>query len=125
MPYVNFLVRFLTKYVVNKYLVLTTIFVFYLFIFFFIGYLGITLSYFGRQLIAREVELEIMRRSAPKAEKAKKSEPSKKIVEKKKKEETSPQGLPNHLQTLKPKIRRGANVKETVSIPASFISACA
>ncbi|CAD7079095.1 unnamed protein product, partial [Hermetia illucens] len=77
------------------------------------GYLGITLSYFGRQLIAREVELEIMRRSAPKAEMAKKSEPSKKIVEKKKKEETSPQGLPNHLQTLKPKIRRGANVKET------------
>ncbi|KAH8283478.1 hypothetical protein KR018_003435 [Drosophila ironensis] len=57
------------------------------------GFPGLTLPYFSRQLIAREVDLERIRRAAPKG-----GEPSKKAPAAKKKTQ-----LPNHLQTLKPK----------------------
>ncbi|EDV31227.2 uncharacterized protein Dana_GF14649 [Drosophila ananassae] len=65
------------------------------------GYPGLTLPYFSRQLIAREVDLERIRRAAPKG-----GEPSKKAPASKKK--SAPQ-LPNHLQTLKPKPISAAN----------------
>lgn len=72
------------------------------------------LSYFGKQLVAREVELEQMRRAQPKA--ASKGPPAKiteikegpsgpskssKKIEPRKEKPTKE--LPNHLQTLKPK----------------------
>ncbi|XP_068151463.1 chromosome transmission fidelity protein 18 homolog [Drosophila tropicalis] len=62
------------------------------------GSLGLTLPYFSRQLIAREVDLERIRRAAPKG--------NGKAVEnttKKKPTQTTSPRLPNHLQTLKPK----------------------
>ncbi|XP_058446411.1 chromosome transmission fidelity protein 18 homolog [Malaya genurostris] len=73
------------------------------------------LSYFGKQIVAREVELEQMRRAQPKA--ATVRAPSAKLTEigkgsgdsrnktkqSMKKTETSSSELPNHLQTLKPK----------------------
>ncbi|XP_030384049.1 chromosome transmission fidelity protein 18 homolog [Scaptodrosophila lebanonensis] len=65
------------------------------------GFPGITLPYFSRQLIAREVDLERIRRAAPKsndfdpiAPTTTSSQPATK--------KTSPH-LPNHLRTLKPK----------------------
>ncbi|KAH8240882.1 hypothetical protein KR026_006667 [Drosophila bipectinata] len=64
------------------------------------GYPGLTLPYFSRQLIAREVDLERIRRAAPKG-----GEPSKKAPASKKKSAQ----LPNHLQTLKPKPISAAN----------------
>ncbi|XP_058819117.1 chromosome transmission fidelity protein 18 homolog [Topomyia yanbarensis] len=73
------------------------------------------LSYFGKQIVAREVELEQMRRAQPKAAIAR--APSAKLTEiserasgsrsktkqGSKKNETPSSELPNHLQTLKPK----------------------
>ncbi|XP_055375767.1 chromosome transmission fidelity protein 18 homolog [Condylostylus longicornis] len=83
---------------------------------------GISLSYFGRQLIAREVELEKMRRSAPKIiNNNNDKNNSKKIAFKsnsKNMQEKSPpqENLPNYLQCLKPKIRQSKkNQKETIS----------
>ncbi|EDV57669.1 chromosome transmission fidelity protein 18 homolog [Drosophila erecta] len=60
------------------------------------GYTGLSLPYFSRQLIAREVDLERIRRAAPKG-----GAPSAAAAK------TKPSGaaaqLPNHLQILKPK----------------------
>ncbi|KAH8377747.1 hypothetical protein KR093_006965 [Drosophila rubida] len=68
------------------------------------GAAGLTLPYFSRQLIAREVELERIRRAAPKGSEVdaakKPGTPSAAAATKKK--AASPR-LPNHLQTLKPK----------------------
>ncbi|KAI8121802.1 Chromosome transmission fidelity protein 18 like protein [Lucilia cuprina] len=60
---------------------------------------GVTLSYFGRQLVSREVELERIHRSTPKAIGPVKSAATAKPNTK----TTSPTNLPNHLQRLKPK----------------------
>ncbi|KAM8716293.1 hypothetical protein ACLKA7_003217 [Drosophila subpalustris] len=67
------------------------------------GFAGLTLPYFSRQLIAREVDLERIRRAAPKGSDvnaAKKTTATAGDATKKK--AASPR-LPNHLQTLKPK----------------------
>ncbi|KAH8281906.1 hypothetical protein KR054_004031 [Drosophila jambulina] len=70
------------------------------------GYPGLTLPYFSRQLIAREVDLERIRRAAPKG-----GDPSAAAPAAKKKPTAGAQ-LPNHLQTLKPKpISSAANVR--------------
>ncbi|XP_034666321.1 chromosome transmission fidelity protein 18 homolog [Drosophila subobscura] len=58
------------------------------------GFPGLTVSYFGRQLLAREVSLARIRRAAPKQ-----GEPSKKPASK----TAATARLPNHLQKLKPK----------------------
>lgn len=62
------------------------------------GYPGLTLPYFSRQLIAREVDLERIRRAAPKG-----GAPSAPAPAAAKKTTTGAAQLPNHLQTLKPK----------------------
>ncbi|KAH8412408.1 hypothetical protein KR009_001817 [Drosophila setifemur] len=69
------------------------------------GFPGLTLPYFSRQLIAREVDLERIRRAAPKG-----GEPSKAAAAKKK-PNGAPAQLPNHLQTLKPKPISASNVR--------------
>ncbi|KAH8369033.1 hypothetical protein KR200_004514 [Drosophila serrata] len=70
------------------------------------GYPGLTLPYFSRQLIAREVDLERIRRAAPKG-----GDPSVPAIPTKKKTTAGAQ-LPNHLQTLKPKpISSAANMR--------------
>uniref|UniRef100_A0A8D8CUF8 Chromosome transmission fidelity protein 18 homolog n=1 Tax=Culex pipiens TaxID=7175 RepID=A0A8D8CUF8_CULPI len=79
------------------------------------------LSYFGKQIVAREVELEQMRRAQPKAAAAtssraiagpapvaKKSRPEPPAKDKK-------TALPNHLQTLQPKQINVSKVKQVVS----------
>ncbi|XP_034474185.1 chromosome transmission fidelity protein 18 homolog [Drosophila innubila] len=67
------------------------------------GFAGLTLPYFSRQLIAREVDLERIRRAAPKGSEV---DATKKAAttsgDATKKKAASPR-LPNHLQTLKPK----------------------
>uniref|UniRef100_A0A6P4F1G0 Chromosome transmission fidelity protein 18 homolog n=1 Tax=Drosophila rhopaloa TaxID=1041015 RepID=A0A6P4F1G0_DRORH len=68
------------------------------------GYPGLTLPYFSRQLIAREVDLERIRRAAPKG-----GAPSAPAA-KKKTSGTAAQ-LPNHLQTLKPKPISAPNMR--------------
>ncbi|XP_005182707.1 chromosome transmission fidelity protein 18 homolog [Musca domestica] len=88
------------------------------------GYTGVTLSYFGRQLVAREVELERIHRSTPKA--IEQNDKSHTRTDKKPQERkpsakpntnaTSPTNLPNHLQRLKPKrIESSKAASETVS----------
>ncbi|XP_053694619.1 chromosome transmission fidelity protein 18 homolog [Sabethes cyaneus] len=73
----------------------------------FAGVSGQNLTYFGKQIVAREVELEVMRRAQPKMSKAPVNRPTAKITEvsnRKSKESKAPSSeLPNHLQTLKPK----------------------
>ncbi|KAH8412062.1 hypothetical protein KR222_007977 [Zaprionus bogoriensis] len=69
------------------------------------GSSGLTLPYFSRQLIAREVDLERIRRAAPKGS-GSGSETTADAVQRKSTKKTpaeAPSRLPNHLQTLKPK----------------------
>lgn len=77
------------------------------------GFTGLTLPYFSRQLIAREVDLERIRRAAPKGsdtdattEQQKQQQQQQKYAapaaKKRQAKDASPR-LPNHLQTLKPK----------------------
>ncbi|XP_016956993.1 chromosome transmission fidelity protein 18 homolog [Drosophila biarmipes] len=68
------------------------------------GFSGLSLPYFSRQLIAREVDLERIRRAAPKG-----GAPSAPSAGKKKATAAAAQ-LPNHLQTLKPKPISAPNV---------------
>lgn len=67
------------------------------------------LSYSGRQIIAREVELEKMRRAAPKAVRTMSAKG-------KPKETNSRPVVPNHLQVLQPKGVGNVRFKETVSV---------
>ncbi|EDW87579.1 chromosome transmission fidelity protein 18 homolog [Drosophila yakuba] len=67
------------------------------------GYTGLSLPYFSRQLIAREVDLERIRRAAPKG-----GAPSAPAA--KKKPTGAAAQLPNHLQTLKPKPISASNM---------------
>lgn len=89
------------------------------------GVTGQNMSYFGKQLVAREVELEQVRRAQPKAaskgpsakiteikEGSSRSSKSSKKVEPRKQKPTAE--LPNHLQTLKPK-QINEKVKQVVS----------
>ncbi|ALC38865.1 cutlet [Drosophila busckii] len=69
----------------------------------FTGFSGLTLPYFSRQLIAREVELERIRRAAPKAAAEAANETAKAKSKSKLQAPAAPPRLPNHLQTLKPK----------------------
>lgn len=72
------------------------------------------LSYWGRQIIAREVEQEIMRRAVPKA--AAKGSSAATATTTKQNNGTS--AVPNHLQTLRPKTinsKTTSKFKETVS----------
>ncbi|XP_055641779.1 chromosome transmission fidelity protein 18 homolog [Toxorhynchites rutilus septentrionalis] len=70
-----------------------------------------SLSYFGKQIVAREVELERMRRAQPKASTTTSMNGNAKTAGNKRdasgssrqKEAAKTPGLPNHLQTLKPK----------------------
>lgn len=82
-----------------------------------------SLSYFGKQIVAREVELERMRRAQPKAAITMNTNRSTKTTatkrnpvesNKQKKSEVAPT-LPNHLQTLKPK-QLNQKVKQVVSV---------
>lgn len=73
------------------------------------GFSGLTLPYFSRQLIAREVDLERIRRAAPKGsdtDATKQLQQQQKYAapaaKKRQAKDASPR-LPNHLQTLKPK----------------------
>lgn len=90
----------------------------------FTGFGSQHLNYFGKQLVAREVELERMRRAQPKAAnkgpsatlteiKEGPSGPKKNKKAEPRKESTAQ--LPNHLQTLKPK-QISEKVKQVVSI---------
>lgn len=94
------------------------------------GYTGVTLSYFGRQLVAREVELERIHRSTPKAieqndkshTRTDKKPQERKPTAKPNTNATSPTDLPNHLQRLKPKrIESSKAASETVSSSIDFI----
>ncbi|KAH8271906.1 hypothetical protein KR044_010423 [Drosophila immigrans] len=70
------------------------------------GAAGLTLPYFSRQLIAREVDLERIRRAAPKGSEvdaAKKPATSSAAAAAAAKKKAASPRLPNHLQTLKPK----------------------
>lgn len=89
------------------------------------GIAGQNLNYFGKQLVAREVELERMRRAQPKAANSRgppasiteikeASSGSKKTKKIEPRKESTAQ-LPNHLQTLKPK-QITEKVKQVVSI---------
>jgi len=69
-----------------------------------LGFTGLSLPYFSRQLIAREVDLERIRRAAPKG-----GAPLVPSAAKKKASAAAAQ-LPNHLQTLKPKPISAPNV---------------
>ncbi|XP_001659131.2 chromosome transmission fidelity protein 18 homolog [Aedes aegypti] len=88
------------------------------------GIAGQNLNYFGKQLVAREVELERMRRAQPKAANSRgppasiteikeASSGSKKTKKIEPRKESTAQ-LPNHLQTLKPK-QITEKVKQVVS----------
>lgn len=93
---------------------------FFFFILFIVSNNGQVLSYWGRQIIAREVELEIMRRAIPKSNKQwNQSAPAKKIQKPAENESTS-KSLPNHLRTLQPKAVT-SKFKETVSFFFIFI----
>lgn len=79
--------------------------------FFLAGFTGLTLPYFSRQLIAREVDLERIRRAAPKGsdtdatteqQKQQQQKYAAPAAKKRQAKDASPR-LPNHLQTLKPK----------------------
>ncbi|KAM7354089.1 chromosome transmission fidelity protein 18 homolog [Cochliomyia hominivorax] len=75
---------------------------------------GISLSYFGRQLVSREVELERIHRSTPKAIGPTKTPAPTKSSDTK---NTSPTNLPNHLQRLKPKrIDAAAKAKANIEV---------
>lgn len=82
---------------------------------------GVSLSYFGRQLVNREVELERIHRSTPKFTSTTLNPPKPKAQLAAK--ITSPQSLPNHLQRLKPKrIEMSEKTKaEAVSLFILFI----
>lgn len=73
------------------------------------GFSGLTLPYFSRQLIAREVDLERIRRAAPKGsdtdattQQQQQQKYAAPAAKKRQAKDASPR-LPNHLQTLKPK----------------------
>lgn len=90
------------------------------------GFQGVTLTYFGRQLVARQVELERIQRSTPKAVAQTQTHPTQakaRPAPKPSAKDTSPQNLPNHLQRLKPKrIDNTANAaSEVVSSSMYFI----
>lgn len=77
------------------------------------------LSYWGRQIIAREVEQENMRRAAPKAlakGKAASTAPARAVNGGTSSNAVSA-AVPNHLQTLRPKTinNKTSKFKETVS----------
>uniref|UniRef100_A0A1I8PLA4 Chromosome transmission fidelity protein 18 homolog n=1 Tax=Stomoxys calcitrans TaxID=35570 RepID=A0A1I8PLA4_STOCA len=88
------------------------------------GFQGITLTYFGRQLITREVELERIHRSTPKAmeqTERKSQAKAKPRPTAKATNDTSPTNLPNHLQRLKPKrIDQAASAKANEAISKDF-----
>lgn len=92
------------------------------------NYPGVSLSYFGRQLVSREVEIERIHRSTPKAIGPAKpaSAPTAKPTTSKA-ANTSPTNLPNHLQRLKPKRLEGAAKNkanaEVVSFYTLFLNA--
>ncbi|XP_055546969.1 chromosome transmission fidelity protein 18 homolog [Wyeomyia smithii] len=75
----------------------------------FTGVSGQNLSYFGKQIVAREVEMEVMRRAQPKVSRAPAKGQTAKITEiggarkNKPSNAASSSTLPNHLQTLQPK----------------------
>lgn len=80
------------------------------------------LNYWGKQLIAREVEMEQMRRVSPKItsnnNKSNTSAIFSKAGDKKSNlagSSKKPQNLPNHLQMLVPKAIQNKPAKETVS----------
>ncbi|XP_017153477.1 chromosome transmission fidelity protein 18 homolog [Drosophila miranda] len=76
------------------------------------GFPGLTVSYFGRQLLAREVALARIRRAAPKE-----GEPSAvaaaSAAKKQAAKTAATSHLPNHLQTLKPKPISASNVRSS------------
>ncbi|XP_065357892.1 chromosome transmission fidelity protein 18 homolog [Calliphora vicina] len=81
------------------------------------NYPGVTLSYFGRQLVAREVELERIHRSTPKAIGPNRFAPPSKPAPK----NISPKSLPNHLQRLNPKrIETTAGGKAVEAVSKDF-----
>lgn len=67
------------------------------------GSVGVTLTYFARQLISREVEVERLRRATPKITQRVENEKSN-AGRKTKNQQAAPKKLPNHMQTLNPKI---------------------
>ncbi|XP_030556914.1 chromosome transmission fidelity protein 18 homolog [Drosophila novamexicana] len=67
------------------------------------GFTGLTLPYFSRQLIAREVDLERIRRAAPKGDQADATRSAAAAPVAATKQKPVAARLPNHLQTLKPK----------------------
>lgn len=74
------------------------------------------LSYWAKQIIAREVELEKMRRAQPKLMKVAQNSitTEKRAAETPPTKKTSPTAIPNHLRKLMPKVIKERN-KEVVS----------
>ncbi|XP_017463217.1 PREDICTED: chromosome transmission fidelity protein 18 homolog, partial [Rhagoletis zephyria] len=79
------------------------------------GYIGVTLNYFSRQLVAREVELERIRRSTPRlgAETSNSKSTTTNAASAAGANKDAEKRLPNHLQRLKAKQvdNKNANAK--------------
>lgn len=69
----------------------------------FIGFDGVTVSHFGRQLLTREIELECIHRAVPKIEENL-NPPTEKISKGAKLNDVKNSRIPNHLQRLVPKL---------------------
>lgn len=70
------------------------------------------MSYWSKQVIAREVELEKMRRAKPKVS----NENGKEVVKEKPVAPMDTKALPNHLQRLIPKAIKASKPQQVVSI---------
>lgn len=86
----------------------------------FTGFNGVTVSHFGRQLLAREIELECIHRATPKASQ------NFNLINLQESEEVTPHDssnfrVPNHLQRLQPKIR---NNKDTKDLTRNQVPVC-
>lgn len=74
------------------------------------------MSYWSKQVIAREVELEKMRRAKPKVSKGNEKE----VVKEKSVAPVDPKALPNHLQRLIPKAIKSSKPQQVVSFGAKI-----
>lgn len=74
------------------------------------------LTYSNMQIIAREVELETMRRSAPKQGDANKATTSKQALNNNRNAQISKPKPQNHLQWMNTKVTTKTKPKDTVSI---------
>lgn len=86
------------------------------------GFTGVTLPYFGRQLVSKQIEIERIYRATPKTSK---EDTASETTTKKGKSPKAAARLPNHLQRLLPKrldsaAASKATTKEVVSLNIYF-----